>query len=227
MGCFWIIIGGIAILWASTEPISFLIAVGIFIIYVIVSNVKFNREYRTLMKEKAERERMYPMDINKNNITSSKINTIKEEKTNITCLEELYDWIHGNTQFLVRESDEDYFIIEAPNNTDLKIKINESDNINDNLKRIIKQLEKFDAHTRFISSWNSDISRKYNIFGLPFYAITQHNEMWEQSEYDFHLLADYLKDLLPIENHNENIDDISDYDEDLFDDYYEDDAMYY
>jgi hypothetical protein len=169
------------------------------------------------MKQKEECESMYPMDNNKNDITLCKINTIEEEKTIITCLEELYSWIHANTQFLVRESDEDYFIIDLPNNTDLKIKINESHNINVNIKRIIRQLEKFEAHTRFISSWHPDISRKYNIYGLSFYAITQHNERWEQSEYDFHFLANQLRDLLPTEEQDEDIDDILD-DDDIFDD---------
>jgi len=129
-GCIWIIIWIILIYWASMEPISLLIVVGIFVIYLIVSNVKFNREYRTLMEQKEERER----DNNKSDITLCKINTIKEEKTIITCLEELYCWINENTQCFVRESYEDSFIIETLNNTDLKIKINESHNLNVNIK---------------------------------------------------------------------------------------------
>jgi len=44
------------------------------------------------------------IDNNKNDIILCKINTIEEEKTIITCLEELYSWIHANTQFLVSET---------------------------------------------------------------------------------------------------------------------------
>jgi len=80
-GCFWIIVGIIGIIWASIEPISLLVVIGIFIIYVIVVNVKSHREYRTLMKEKAERESISP---NYNNRKSNKILNQEEAKNDTT-----------------------------------------------------------------------------------------------------------------------------------------------
>ena len=196
------------------EPISLLIVVGIIVIYLIVSNVKFNREYRTLMEQKEERESQSPMDNNKSDITLRKINTIKEEKTIITCLEELYCWINENTQCFVRESYEDSFIIEALNNTDLEIKINESHNLNVNIKRIIKQLEKFDGSEKSKETMNFNFAASC-MLDFPIYSF---DKEWNEAEFDFHFLADQLRDLLPTEEQNENIDDISDYDDDIFDD---------
>ena len=216
-GCIWFIVVIIMLFWASKEPISLCIVIGLFFTYLIVNTIKDNRFYRTLMKEKKERESKYSIDNKKNDITLPQINTIKAEKTIITCLEELYSWINENTLVSVRETDEEYFIIKAMNATDLRININESHNINVNIKRIIRQLEKFEADDKFISSWDSDIIHKYNILAPPAEAIRQHNELWNEAEFDFHSLADQMRELLPTEEHNEDIEELLDYD-DIFDD---------
>ncbi|MCL2247515.1 MAG: hypothetical protein FWC10_10500 [Lentimicrobiaceae bacterium] len=212
-GCIWFIIGIIILFWASKEPISLCIVIGIFFTYLIVNTIKDNKFYRTLMKEKKERESRYPIDNKKNDFTLSQIHTIKAEKTIITCLEELYCWIHENTQLLVRESGEDYFIIQAPNKTDLKININESQNINVNIKRIIKQLEKFDGSEKSKKTMNFNFAAS-DMLDFPIFSLKKE---WNEAEFDFHSLAEQLRELLPTEKHDEDIEELLDYD-DIFGD---------
>jgi hypothetical protein len=212
-GCIWLIVGIIMLFWASKEPISLCIVIGIFFTYLIVNTIKDNRFYRTLMKEKKERESRFPIDNKKNDVTLSQINTIKAEKTIITCLEELYCWINENTLVSVRETDEDYFIIEAMNATDLRININESHNINVNIKRIIRQLEKFDGSEKSKKTMNFNFAASY-MLDFPIYS---YDKEWNEAEFDFHSLADQLRELLPTEKHNEDIEELLDYD-DIFDD---------
>jgi preprotein translocase subunit YajC len=215
-GCFWILLGIIAFIWISLEPISGLIVLGLLIIIFVIIGVtksnKFDRESKELIEKVKELECMFPQENNKD-ITLSKI----KEKPNITSLEDLYTWIHANTSFLVAENDENHFILEAINKADLEIAINENHDINVNINKIIRQLEKFDASDNYTDSWNEDFTRKYNIYGIPFYQITQHNEMWDEAESEFRALAEDLKELLKENFQSEKDDVLLDSDEYLFD----------
>ena len=212
-GCFFIIIGIIAFIWISLEPISGSICLGIFIIIVIAgvinSNNKFNKEYETLMKQKEERESKFPAenyDYNNLSITHE----TKKEITVISCLKNVYDWINENTQLFVRENGENYFIIEAPNNTDFEIKINEKSEINVNIKRIIKQLEEYDGNENSKESFNFNYAASY-MLDFPIFSLEKEPN---EAEDDFHYLAEQLRELFHLEYLTEiedNYDDCDDY----------------
>ncbi|MDR1984555.1 MAG: hypothetical protein LBQ28_07020 [Prevotellaceae bacterium] len=86
------------------------------------------------------------------------MNKIPGQKNKISCLQELFDWIEKSNVCLVSEKENDYFRIEAPNNADVFVNIENDDDIEDIISRTIERLDDFDADERFMELWSKEFS---------------------------------------------------------------------
>ena len=113
-----------------------------------------------------------------------------EQKTEIKNLQQLIDWIDNSENCVVSEQEDDYFYIEAPNNADVFINLEEDDVIDDIISRTIERLEEFDADDEFTELWSKEFA-KHNGF-TPLQFIT----MLQKDEASFRELAGKLKKLM-------------------------------
>jgi hypothetical protein len=110
-----------------------------------------------------------------------------EQKNRITSLQELIDWIDSGKNCCISEQDDNYFCIEAPNNADISVNIEENDSIEDIVARTIEYLLDFDADERFTELWSADFA-KHNGF-----SPSQFLRMLQEDEASFRKLADNLE----------------------------------
>ncbi|MDR0574317.1 MAG: hypothetical protein LBG96_09865 [Tannerella sp.] len=111
-----------------------------------------------------------------------------EQKNKITSLQELIEWVDSRERCYVSEQDDDYFCIEAPNNADISVNIEEDDTIEDIVARTIEHLRDFEADERFTEWWSADFA-KHNGF-----SPSQFLRMLQEDEASFRELADNLEE---------------------------------
>lgn len=87
-----------------------------------------------------------------------------EDKIKIKNLQELIDWIDNSRICCIEETDEDYFVVEAPNNATCQIEFDKNDGIDNIISKTIEQLEDFDADEKFADWWHKDIGFKPSQF---------------------------------------------------------------
>ena len=79
-----------------------------------------------------------------------------EQKIEIKDLQQLFDWIDNSKICYVTESDEDYFVVQAPNNATWQIQFDKGDDIDEVIYKTIEQLREFDADEQFADWWHRD-----------------------------------------------------------------------
>ena len=112
-----------------------------------------------------------------------------EQKTEIKNLQELIDWIDNIRICCIEETDEDYFVVEAPNNATCQIQFDKNDGIDDIISKTVQQLEEFDADERFMDFWSKEFA-KHNQF-KPSQFIT----MMQEDDASLRELSYKLKEL--------------------------------
>jgi len=112
-----------------------------------------------------------------------------EQKIEIKNLQQLFDWIDSSKTCYVTETDEDYFVIEAPNNATWQIQFEKEDDIDDIIYKTKEQLEEFDADERFTDFWSKEFA-EHNHF-----SPSQFIKMLQEDEASFKELAYKLKTL--------------------------------
>jgi len=119
-----------------------------------------------------------------------------KQKTKITSLRELIDWICNNSDCTVFGIEEDNFTVEAPNNATWQIQFKTDDDIDAIISKTICQLEEFDADNEFTELWNVDFAN-HNHF-----KPSQFIKMLQEDEATFKELAGELADVWYEENIN-------------------------
>jgi hypothetical protein len=99
-----------------------------------------------------------------------------EQKNKITSLQELIDWIDNSNVCNITEKDEDYFLVEAPNNADVYVRYDEDDEIEDIISKTIETLRDFDADKRFTEYWNFEFAKQNGFTPLSFITMLKEDE---------------------------------------------------
>jgi len=112
-----------------------------------------------------------------------------EQKIEFSNLQELLDWIDNSKGFCIEETDEDYFVIEAPNNATWQIQFEKGDNIDSIISKTIMQLEEFDADNEFMELWSVDFAKRNH------FKPSQFLKMLQEDEASFKELAEKLENV--------------------------------
>jgi hypothetical protein len=99
-----------------------------------------------------------------------------EQRININNLQELFDWINDTNLCYVVENDDEYFIIEAPNNADQHIWFEKNDDIDVIICKTITELENFDADNRFAELWSVDFANHNHFTPSQFIKMLKEDE---------------------------------------------------
>jgi hypothetical protein len=99
-----------------------------------------------------------------------------EQNNEITCLQELYDWINNSNICVVTETGDNYFLVEAPNNADVHIWVEKDADINNIICKTIKQLEEFDADEQFMELWDVNFANHNHFKPSQFIKMLQEDE---------------------------------------------------
>jgi hypothetical protein len=99
-----------------------------------------------------------------------------EQKTKITCLQDLLDWINNSNTCVVTETGDDYFIVEASNNADVYVHYEEYYEIEDIVKKAIESFYDFDADERFTELWSKEFADHNHLLPIQFIKMLQEDE---------------------------------------------------
>ena len=99
-----------------------------------------------------------------------------EQKTEITNIEHLMDWITSVHCCFGVDIEDNGLYIQAPNNADVFVNIEKADDIDEIISRTIERFEDFDADEQFMELWSKEFAEHNHFTPSQFVRMLQEDE---------------------------------------------------